>query len=339
LEGTSGCGALLDGKEDLAQCEAPEGVGLRYLFPRRSKATYPTARGGDGRNGRIRSPSPSASSSSSGAAAATLPIVHGSGGMGLYQGGVWRIRVELPDAYPYNYLKVFYGFITSRCASVCLDVINWTWSPMFDLLNVFEVFLPQLLLYPNPWDPLNGEAAALMMRDRPSYEQKVKGGMLLKKNHLDVALPIFSLHIFKFLNAAEMDGCFSLRLVRNGSIGPTLGSPSLGISTGTSGALELIQFYSIIESAFCKRNALLLEEKKSQLKVHRARIVELASFSSQPHSRHFQRGNNAQGLDGFSGFFVLLVAGADVVKVVQGFYEGFPLPQGTATIFPHCFDS
>ncbi|MQM12972.1 hypothetical protein Taro_045893 [Colocasia esculenta] len=31
-----------------------------------------------------------------------------------------------------------------------------------------------------------------------------------------------------------MDGCFSLRLVRNGSNGPTLGSPSLGISTGTS---------------------------------------------------------------------------------------------------------
>ncbi|MQM02720.1 hypothetical protein Taro_035489, partial [Colocasia esculenta] len=34
--------------------------------------------------------------------------------------------------------------------------------------------------------------------------------------------------------AAEMDGCFSLRLVRNGSNGPTLGSPSLGISIGTS---------------------------------------------------------------------------------------------------------
>jgi len=40
---------------------------------------------------------------------------------------------------------------------------------------VFEVFLPQLLLYPNPSDPLNGEAAALLMRDRASYEQKVKG--------------------------------------------------------------------------------------------------------------------------------------------------------------------
>ena len=40
---------------------------------------------------------------------------------------------------------------------------------------MFEVFLPQLLLYPNPSDPLNGEAAALLMRDRPAYEQKVKG--------------------------------------------------------------------------------------------------------------------------------------------------------------------
>lgn len=46
---------------------------------------------------------------------------------------------------------------------------------MFDLINVFEVFLPQLLRYPNPSDPLNGEAAALMMRDPRSYEAKVKG--------------------------------------------------------------------------------------------------------------------------------------------------------------------
>lgn len=55
---------------------------------------------------------------------------------------------------------------------------NLSFFPHFsfaDLVNVFEVFLPQLLLYPNPSDPLNGEAAALMMRDRPAYEQKVKG--------------------------------------------------------------------------------------------------------------------------------------------------------------------
>jgi ubiquitin-conjugating enzyme E2 H len=46
---------------------------------------------------------------------------------------------------------------------------------MFDMINIFEVFLPQLLRYPNPTDPLNGEAAALLMREPKSYEAKVKG--------------------------------------------------------------------------------------------------------------------------------------------------------------------
>ena len=43
------------------------------------------------------------------------------------------------------------------------------------MINIFEVFLPQLLRYPNPNDPLNGEAAALMMRHPKEYEVKVKG--------------------------------------------------------------------------------------------------------------------------------------------------------------------
>lgn len=45
---------------------------------------------------------------------------------------------------------------------------------MYDMINIFEVFLPQLLRYPNPTDPLNGEAAALMMREPRGYEEKVK---------------------------------------------------------------------------------------------------------------------------------------------------------------------
>ncbi|XP_042009471.1 ubiquitin-conjugating enzyme E2 5-like isoform X1 [Salvia splendens] len=142
----------------------------------------------------------------------------------LYQGGVWKVRVELPDAYPYKspsigfVNKIYHPNVDEMSGSVCLDVINQTWSPMFgksnrsslslslslgllivdcftaasfgvywcltvacinlfffsDLVNVFEVFLPQLLLYPNPSDPLNGEAAALMMRDRDVYDQRVK---------------------------------------------------------------------------------------------------------------------------------------------------------------------
>ena len=134
-----------------------------------------------------------------------------------FSGGIWKIHVELPDQYPFKspsigfMNKIFhpnidelYGFIrilwndsntsvTHRSGSVCLDVINQTWSPMFgesfpieiavlhatihipDMINIFEVFLPQLLRYPNPSDPLNGEAAALLMRHPKEYEQRVKG--------------------------------------------------------------------------------------------------------------------------------------------------------------------
>ncbi|RDL37201.1 putative UBC8-E2 ubiquitin-conjugating enzyme [Venustampulla echinocandica] len=97
-----------------------------------------------------------------------------------FQGGLWKVHVELPDQYPYKspsigfVNRIFHPNIDELSGSVCLDVINQTWSPMFDMINIFEVFLPQLLRYPNPTDPLNGEAAALLMREPKSYDAKVK---------------------------------------------------------------------------------------------------------------------------------------------------------------------
>lgn len=94
--------------------------------------------------------------------------------------GVWKIHVELPEQFPYKspsigfMNKIFHPNIDEMSGSVCLDVINQTWSPMFELINVFEVFLPQLLRYPNPADPLNGEAASLLMRDPKAYAKKVE---------------------------------------------------------------------------------------------------------------------------------------------------------------------
>lgn len=65
---------------------------------------------------------------------------------------------------------------------------------------MFEVFLPQLLLYPNASDPLNGEAAALMMRDRTAYEQRVKGIHPFQESWiLDYALLVLLKKSLRFL--------------------------------------------------------------------------------------------------------------------------------------------
>lgn len=97
-----------------------------------------------------------------------------------YESGVWRVHVTLPGDYPFAspsigfVNKILHPNIDEASGTVCLDVINQTWTPLYSLVNVFDIFLPQLLTYPNAADPLNADAGSLLLQDKDEYESKIR---------------------------------------------------------------------------------------------------------------------------------------------------------------------
>jgi len=99
-------------------------------------------------------------------------------GTGLYDGGVFDIKITLDRKFPFSPPKVrwltktFHPNISLQ-NKVCVGVLGKDWVPTMSVAGVIEV-LRNLLNFPNPASPLNSTAANLMKKDMKKYEEEVK---------------------------------------------------------------------------------------------------------------------------------------------------------------------
>ncbi|KAK5640212.1 hypothetical protein RI129_011023 [Pyrocoelia pectoralis] len=93
-----------------------------------------------------------------------------------YEGGVWNVLVHLGRHYPFkppvvrfmNY--IYHPNVHTDYGIIYLDVLNDDkWSPVYNLCDIFQTFIPQLLNSPNPYDAINEEAADLFLNDMVQY--------------------------------------------------------------------------------------------------------------------------------------------------------------------------
>lgn len=98
----------------------------------------------------------------------------------IYENGKWKILIEFPDKYPFKSPsigfidKIYHPNVDFRSGSICLNVLNEEWQPIYTIKHILDTFLPQLLTYPNADDPLNIEAAENYIKDNDRFVELAK---------------------------------------------------------------------------------------------------------------------------------------------------------------------
>ena len=96
-----------------------------------------------------------------------------------YEGHNFIVGFTITEQFPFKSpsvgfrTRIYHPNVDEASGSICLDSLNKTWSPAFSLENVMQQ-LSYLLQYPNPADPFNREAAALMTQNEPQFKAYAK---------------------------------------------------------------------------------------------------------------------------------------------------------------------
>ncbi|XP_078434048.1 ubiquitin-conjugating enzyme 27 [Wolffia australiana] len=91
-----------------------------------------------------------------------------------YEGGTFKINIQLPDGYPFEppkmqfITKVWHPNISSQNGAICLDILKDQWSPALTLKTAL-VSLQALLSTPEPDDPQDAVVAQQYLRDYSTF--------------------------------------------------------------------------------------------------------------------------------------------------------------------------
>ena len=95
-----------------------------------------------------------------------------------WEGGIFKLILEFSEDYPNKPPKV--KFLTKMYhpniyndGSICLDILQNQWSPVYDISSILTS-IQSLLCDPNTKSPANNEAAELYSKNPKEYVQRVK---------------------------------------------------------------------------------------------------------------------------------------------------------------------
>lgn len=97
-----------------------------------------------------------------------------------FENGSYWIRMIIVNDYPFKspsvafMTPIFHPNIEYESGSVCLDVLNQEWTPVYSMHTIFSIFIPQLLTYPNEKDPFNIHASEIFQLNKNRYHEIAK---------------------------------------------------------------------------------------------------------------------------------------------------------------------